>query len=117
MRYQASCHCGRNVFEFDGELKEALACNCSMCQRRGSLLAFVPRTALHLKTPEEASKVYTFHKHAIRHHFCPECGIHLYGEARHPKTGEAMAAVNIRCVEGLDLHTVPVREFDGRSLP
>ncbi|MCB2034595.1 MAG: GFA family protein, partial [Ottowia sp.] len=27
-----------------------------------------------------------------------------------------MAAVNLRCVEGLDLEAIPVRHFDGRSL-
>jgi len=37
MRYQASCHCGQNRLSFEGDINEVLACNCSMCQRRGSL--------------------------------------------------------------------------------
>jgi hypothetical protein len=27
-----------------------------------------------------------------------------------------MAAINIRCLDGIDLETVPVQHFDGRSI-
>jgi hypothetical protein len=27
-----------------------------------------------------------------------------------------MAAINIRCLEGIDLESVPVQHFDGRSM-
>ena len=56
MRYQASCHCGQNRLSFEGDINEVLACNCSMCQRRGSLLWFTPREGLQLQTPEDASR-------------------------------------------------------------
>ncbi len=115
MKYKGSCRCGKISFEVEGEIKSALACNCSMCQRRGSLLWFVPRTALHLLSPEEAASTYTFNKHVIKHRFCPTCGIHPYGEGVDPK-GNATAAINIRCLESIDLDTIPVRHFDGRSL-
>ena len=115
MHYQARCHCGRNRFSFDGEIGEVLACNCSICQRRGSLLWFVPREGLQLQTPEDASRSYTFSKHAIRHRFCPTCGIHLYGEGANLQ-GALMAAVNVRCVEGIDIAALPVRHFDGRAM-
>lgn len=114
MTHQGSCHCGRIRFEVDGQIDGALACNCSMCQRRGSLLWFVPREALRLQTPDENASTYTFNKHVIRHRFCPVCGIHPYGEGSDP-SGRAMAAVNIRCVEGIDLAAVPVKQYDGRA--
>ncbi|MFT3803774.1 MAG: GFA family protein [Burkholderiaceae bacterium] len=114
MHYQASCHCGQNRLSFDGEIAELLACNCSMCQRRGSLLWFMPRENLTLHTPEDASRSYTFNKHAIHHRFCPTCGIHLYGEGTSPQ-GIVMAAINVRCVEDIDLDATPVRHFDGRA--
>ena len=38
MNYKGSCHCGNIAFEVEGEIKGALACNCSLCQRKGSLL-------------------------------------------------------------------------------
>jgi hypothetical protein len=74
----------------------------------------VPRDTLHLLTPEANASTYTFNKHAVKHRFCPTCGIHPYGEATDPK-GNRMAAVNIRCLEGIDLDAVPVAKFDGRS--
>ena len=115
MKYRGSCHCGRIAFEAEGEIKNAMACNCSMCQRKGSLLWFVPREKMKLLTPEPNLKTYTFNKHVIKHRFCPECGIHTHGEANDPK-GNPTAAINLRCIEGIDLDAVPVRHFDGSSL-
>jgi hypothetical protein len=115
MKYRGSCHCGRVKFEVDGEIDGAMACNCSICQRKGSLLWFVPRENLNLLTPEKDASTYTFNKHVIKHRFCPVCGIHPYGEGKDPK-GNAMAAINIRCLENVDLATVPIKNFDGRAL-
>ena len=81
MLYKGSCHCGNVAFEVEGAIDGALSCNCSMCQRRGSLLWFVPRGRLALTTPEENAATYMFNKHVIKHHFCPACGIHPYGAA------------------------------------
>ena len=115
MIYKGSCHCGQVSFDVEGEIDGALACNCSMCSRRGSLLWFVPRDKLQLRTAEDAAGTYTFNKHSIKHRFCPTCGIHPYGEAMDPK-GNRVAAINLRCLEGIDLAVVPVRNFDGRSV-
>jgi len=115
MKHSGSCHCGAVAFEVEGEIKEALACNCSMCQRKGSLLWFVPREKLRLLTPENAASTYMFNKHVIKHRFCAVCGIHPYGEGRDPK-GNATAAVNIRCLEGIDLAAIPTKQYDGRAL-
>jgi hypothetical protein len=115
MKYKGSCHCGKVSFEVEGEIKSALACNCSICQRKGSLLWFVPRAALHLLSPEEAASSYTFNKHVIKHRFCPVCGMHPYGEGVDPK-GNAMAAINIRCLEDIDLAAIPVQHYDGRAI-
>jgi hypothetical protein len=41
MTLTGRCHCGRNVFEVDGELPEALTrCTCSFCSKRGHLYAY-----------------------------------------------------------------------------
>ena len=116
MRYSGSCHCGRVAFEVEGEIDSALACNCSICQRKGSLLWFIPREKLHLLTPEDAASTYAFNRHAIKHRFCAVCGIHPYAEAIHPKTGEPTAAINIRCLDGVDLDALKVVHFDGASI-
>ena len=115
MIYKGSCHCRRIAFEVEGELKGAVSCNCSMCQRKGILMWFVPRGDLRVLTPDADASTYSFNKHVIRHRFCPVCGIHTHGEGVDPK-GNAMAAVNIRCLEGIELDDVPVSKFDGRAL-
>ena len=38
-----------------------------------------------------------------------------FGEGVDPK-GNKMAAINIRCIDGLDLEKLPVQHFDGRSI-
>ncbi|MGC1175571.1 GFA family protein [Polaromonas sp.] len=115
MNYRGSCHCGHIAFEVEGELTGALACNCSICSRKGSLLWFVPHHMLRLLTPEKDISTYVFNKHVIQHRFCPTCGIHPFGEGVDPQ-GNKMAAINIRCLEDLDLASVAVTHFDGRAL-
>jgi hypothetical protein len=115
VKYQGSCHCGRVAFEVEGTIDGALACNCSMCQRKGSLLWFVPYEQLRLTTPDECANTYTFNKHVIKHRFCPNCGVHPYAEGVDPK-GNRMAAINLRSIEGLDLTAIPVQHYDGRDV-
>lgn len=76
---------------------------------------FVPRDQLRLRTPVADLATYTFNKHLNQHHFCPACGMHPFGEGVDPK-GNRMAAVNIRCLEDVDVEPVPVQHFDGRSI-
>ena len=115
MKYRGSCHCAQIAFEAEGEIGEVLSCNCSMCQRKGSLLWFIPRQKLNLLTKPEAMSTYTFNKHVIKHHFCPDCGIHPFGEGVGPN-GQEMAAVNVRCLEGIELESFRVKHFNGRAI-
>ncbi|MDG9666926.1 GFA family protein [Hahella sp. CR1] len=114
MNYKGSCHCGNIAFEVEGQLTEVLACNCSICSRKGSLLWFVPRSQLTLTSGENAMSTYTFNTHVIQHRFCPTCGIHPFGEGTDP-SGAKMAAINARCLEGVDLDALKVNHYDGRS--
>jgi hypothetical protein len=114
MNYQGSCHCGRIAFEVEGELEQVIDCNCSHCSRKGYLLWFVPRAQLKLKTPESDMATYTFNKHVIKHHFCPTCGCAPFGFGVSP-SGDAMAAVNVRCLDGIDLPSLKRVPVDGRS--
>lgn len=114
MNYKGSCHCGRISFRVEGELEKAMECNCSHCSRKGYLLWFVPRANLALDDPDVELGTYTFNKHAIKHHFCPTCGCAPFGFGK-DRSGQDTAAINVRCLEDLelaDLERVPV---DGRS--
>ncbi len=112
--YSGSCHCGRISFEVEGDLSEVKECNCSHCSRKGYLLWFVSRDQLHLKSPEENMSTYKFNKHIINHHFCSVCGCAPLATGTGP-SGAATAAVNVRCLEGVELTTVKRVPVDGRT--
>jgi hypothetical protein len=115
MLYKGSCHCGKIAFQVEGEINGAVACNCSICIRKGTLMWFVPLDTLQLLTSEQTLSTYTFNKHVIKHRFCGTCGMHPYGEGVDSK-GNSIAAINIRCIEDIDLDAIPVQHFDGRNL-
>ena len=83
MLYRGSCHCGDVKFEAEGDLRGVMACNCSICRRKGALMWFVPRDHMTLLTPDDHLATYTFSKHVIQHRFCKRCGIHTFGEGVH----------------------------------
>ena len=114
MDYKGSCHCGRIAFTVEGDLKQVMECNCSLCAKRGSLLWFVPRDRFTLNTPEGDLSTYTFNTHRIKHRFCGVCGCAPYAEANDPQ-GNPLAAINARCLDGVDLGPLPRVPFDGRS--
>jgi hypothetical protein len=75
----------------------------------------VPREKLQLATSEGELGTYTFNKHVIKHHFCPGCGCAPFGLGTGP-SGAPMAAVNVRCLEGVELSVLKRVPFDGRRL-
>jgi hypothetical protein len=109
-KHTGGCHCGRIAFDVDAQIDKAVECNCSICSKRGSQLAFVSAVQLHLRTPEADMATYTFNKHAIRHHFCPVCGV-----APFARTDDGVA-INLRCLEDFDASNLEIQAFDGRSL-
>ena len=112
--YSGSCHCGRITFEVSGSLSEAMECNCSHCSRKGYLLWFVPRAQFHLKSGEGEYQTYKFNKHVISHHFCSTCGCAPFATGKAP-SGADTAAINVRCLEGIDLGAIKRVPVDGRS--
>jgi hypothetical protein len=114
MLFKGSCHCGKIAIEVEGELEQAMQCNCSICSRKGYLLWFVPRASMRLLTPDSDLATYLFNKHVIKHHFCPTCGCTPFCEGTGP-AGEAMAAINVRCLEGVDPSALKIISYDGRS--
>lgn len=109
-----SCHCGAVRFSVSGEIGQAIECNCSHCSRKGLLLWFVPGQALEIASGEDRLVTYTFNRHVIQHRFCAACGCQPFAMGRTPE-GKETAAINIRCLEDLDLGTVKRVPVDGRA--
>jgi len=113
--HTGGCHCGRIAYEFEGgPITEGMECNCSMCGKKGSILHFIPAASFILKTAREGLSTYKFNKHVIAHHFCGTCGIAPFSEGTDPK-GNAMVAINLRCVEGVDPRALKLNFHNGRD--
>jgi len=114
--YKGGCHCGNVRYSVDIEAFEpVISCNCSMCQKRGSLLTFVPADRFKLEKGEDALSEYMFNHHVIHHKFCSNCGILSFAQGVGPD-GKPMAAINVRCLDDIDLKSLKITEFDGRSM-
>ena len=115
MPVRGSCHCGRIAYTLDAEPTEAIECNCSICRRKGAVLAAFAPEQFHLETSRDDIAVYTFGRHAIRHQHCKTCGCSPFSEGTGPD-GSPMVAINLRCAEGIDLSALKITPFDGASL-
>jgi len=114
--YAGGCQCGKVRYEVTLDLSApVISCNCSRCGRLGSLLSFAPAADFKLLAGEGKMTDYQFNKHAIHHLFCSTCGIESFARGRHPATGAEMAAVNVRCLDGVEPDTLEISKVDGRS--
>jgi hypothetical protein len=114
--YSGGCQCGKVRYEVELELGEVIACNCSRCQRLGSLLAFAPASQFTLLSGEGDLATYEFNRHLIQHKFCTTCGIQSFAEGKHPRDGTALAAINVRCLDDVDVDALRVKKVDGKKL-
>lgn len=112
--HTGACHCGAVRFETDVDLGRAIECNCSICAKHGLILSFTPAASFRLLQGEEALMDYRFNTMQIRHRFCRTCGVEPFGEGAMPD-GTAMRAVNLRCLDGVDVHALSPAPFDGKS--
>lgn len=113
--YHGQCHCGRIAWEVDGDIPRVVECNCSLCRRRGHLMWFVARSDVRLLTPEADIATYTFGSATVRHQFCAHCGCGTFGAATDP-AGVERLAINVRCLDGVDLDALEVAHYDGASV-
>jgi hypothetical protein len=74
------------------------------------------RSQSWLLSGETALTRFEFNRHMIEHQFCSTCGIQSFALGTNPKTGDKMAAINVRCVDGIDVDTLKIKKVDGRSL-
>jgi hypothetical protein len=114
MTHAGGCHCGKVRFEVQGDVSQAISCNCSICLKSGTLLAFVGKDQFKLLSGEEMLSDYQFGKQRIHHRFCQGCGLRSFANGTGPD-GSEMVAINLRCVDDIDLASLKIREVDGKS--
>lgn len=101
MPHKLTCHCG--AIELRVTLKNGLEnlrrCNCSMCRRRGAIMASVDRDELELVAGHEDLSLYQFNTFAAKHYFCRNCGIYTHHQRR---STPSEYGVNVACIEGVN---------------
>ncbi len=114
-KYTGGCHCGAVRYEADLALDQVISCNCSICRKRGWLLAFTSPDSFRLASGEEVLRDYLFNHEVIHHLFCSNCGVASFARGRRPD-GAEMIAVNARCLDDVDLDSLTVKKVDGARL-
>jgi hypothetical protein len=112
--YKGACHCGAVQFEVQADFSSAIECNCSMCSKKGTILSFATPENFKLLSGESSLSTYNFYKNVIDHTFCKSCGVTPFLSGRDP-SGNMMKAINLRCIEGIDLKVLEIKQVDGRS--
>lgn len=111
--YKGSCHCGKVRFEVDADLDHVRVCDCSICRRRGALIHRVDENCFRLLTPIKELSLYQWHTRTAKDYFCSNCGILSF---RRPRTAPDRWGINVRCLEGVDLSSIPIKYVYGSRL-
>jgi len=111
--YHGSCHCGQIRFEIDAVIEQVTVCNCTICTKKGVLHHRVMPDNFRLLAGQNKLATYRFGTGVAQHHYCPDCGIHVFTR---PRAAPHLYTVNVRCLDDFDLDTQSVQmvRFDGR---
>ncbi|KAJ7133561.1 Mss4-like protein, partial [Mycena epipterygia] len=117
--YRGNCHCGAFKFTLQApEIKQAFACNCSICSKVSTPLFAFP-AGEHFTVIEgdedKTLKSYEFGKRAMAHKFCPTCGTSVMARMHKAVNGQSIA-INIRALADVELGSLEVITMDGANL-
>jgi hypothetical protein len=95
------CHCGSVEFEVDLEngLENLRRCNCSLCRRKGSIIASVSVDRLRVIKGGDMLTLYQWNSKTARHYFCKICGIYTHHQRR---SNPGQFGFNVACIEGVN---------------
>lgn len=100
-KHKASCHCGAVVLELDlpDGIVDPRRCDCSICRRKGAIVASVPLSGIRIVQGAEHLKLYQFNTHTAKHYFCGICGIYTHHQRR---SNPDEFGYNVGCLEGVN---------------
>ena len=110
--HKGSCHCGRITFGIQAERLSVIACNCSLCSKKGALWHATDDAHFEILTGQEDLVLYQFGTMTAKHYSCRHCGISTFSR---PRIAPTAWVVNVRCLEGTDISSLKVQEFDGQN--
>ena len=82
--WSGSCHCGAVRFRVAAEIDELTRCDCSLCRRKGALMAKVHESALTIEAGEDQLTLYQWNTKVARHWFCARIASRKYRSAARP---------------------------------
>ena len=99
--HKASCHCGAVEFEvrLPNGFENPRRCTCSMCCKRGAIVASVLLDDLRIIKGQDVLTLYQFNTKIAKHYFCSICGIYTHHQRR---SNPHQFAFNIACLEGVN---------------
>lgn len=111
-RHRASCHCG--LVELELDLPDGIVnprrCDCSICRRKGAIVASVALSGIRIVKGAEYLKLYQFNTFTAKHYFCSNCGIYTHHQRR---SNPEQYGYNVGCLEGVnpfDIPNVPIND-------
>ncbi|MCH9766116.1 MAG: GFA family protein [Alphaproteobacteria bacterium] len=113
--HSGGCHCGGVRFDANVDLTKVISCNCSICMKRGAIFSFIPASDFTLQSGEDHLQDYQFAQKKIHHLFCSTCGVSAFARGSAPD-GSEVVALNVRCLDDIDLEALSPAPFDGKSL-
>ena len=115
VKHPGSCHCGAVRFEALLDLSNGGSrCNCSVCTKTAVTSAIVKPAAFTLLTDESALGTYAWGGKTATRFFCKSCGVHCFGRGFLAEVGGDYVAVNLNCVDDIDVNDLQVINWDGR---
>ncbi len=98
---KGTCHCGAVEFqvELENGFEDIRRCNCSLCKRKGAVIASVPLAKLKVTKGLENLTLYQWNTKTAKHFFCKTCGIYTHHQRR---SNPHLFGFNIACIEGVD---------------
>ena len=113
--WSGQCHCGAVVFEVELEngLEDLRRCDCSLCRRKGAIMASVPLRGFKVLKGAGMLTLYQWNTRTAKHYFCKVCGIYTHHQRRSNPT---LYGFNVACLDGVDPFALEgVRIGDGAS--
>ena len=95
------------------DLDHVRVCDCTLCRKRGALNHRVAESDIRLLTPLDKLTLYQWHTMTAKDYFCPRCGILPF---RRPRTAPELWTVNVRCLDDVDLDSIPTTRVHGSQL-
>ncbi|EGQ9190987.1 GFA family protein [Vibrio parahaemolyticus] len=115
--HRLTCHCGKVELELTlpNGIEKPRRCDCSMCRRRGAIVASVPLSGIRIVQGDDVLKLYQFNTHTAKHFFCSECGIYTHHQRR---SDPSEYGYNVGCLEGVNPYELGYIEvMDGVNHP